>query len=57
MTQNVARTPADVAAGLPCEHPLTSVDVVGDLELCDVCGELVRYFADDVQEWVEVQEA
>lgn len=57
MTQNVACTPADVAAGIPCEHPRTSVDVVGDLELCDVCGDLVRYFADDVQEWVEVQEA
>lgn len=57
MTHDVARTPADVAAGLPCEHLRTSVDVVGDLELCDVCGELVRYFAADVQEWVEVQEA
>lgn len=57
MAEIEARTSADVAAGLPCKHRSTSVDLVGDLELCDVCGELVRYFADDVQEWVEVQEA
>jgi hypothetical protein len=39
----------------PCDHGSTYTSAGGDMEFCLVCGELVRYFADDAQEWVEVQ--